>query len=182
MSFQKILVALDQSTQAATVFAEAIALAQAHHGSLKLLHCVLNDIVAQPIGLSEQFGVSPHLFEQAYQTQTAQLERQVNHAVSLLRHYQAEAARQGISAEFDYKVSEPGPTICRVAQQWSADLIVMGRRGRSGLAEALLGSVSNYVLHHAACSVFVVQTPQQTQATVAQAANPVSRGSTAQRD
>ncbi|MEO0350033.1 MAG: universal stress protein, partial [Cyanobacteria bacterium P01_A01_bin.15] len=41
--------------------------------------------------------------------------------------------------------------------QWNADLIMMGRRGRSGFSELLLGSVSNYVMHHAPCSVLTVQ-------------------------
>ena len=37
------------------------------------------------------------------------------------------------------------------------DVIVMGHRGISGLQEFFLGSVSNYVLHHAPCSVLIVQ-------------------------
>ncbi|MGC1393382.1 MAG: universal stress protein [Coleofasciculaceae cyanobacterium] len=36
-------------------------------------------------------------------------------------------------------------------------MVVVGRRGRTGLAEAFLGSVSNYVVHHAPCSVLVIQ-------------------------
>ena len=43
------------------------------------------------------------------------------------------------------------------SQNWEADLIVIGRRGHQGLSEILLGSVSNYVVHHAPCSVLVVQ-------------------------
>ncbi|NEO28803.1 MAG: universal stress protein, partial [Kamptonema sp. SIO4C4] len=35
--------------------------------------------------------------------------------------------------------------------------VIIGRRGRVGLSEILLGSVSNYVLHHAPCAVMVVQ-------------------------
>ncbi|MFM7578374.1 MAG: universal stress protein, partial [Microcystaceae cyanobacterium] len=39
------------------------------------------------------------------------------------------------------------------------DVIVVGHRGRWGLSEILLGSVSNYVFHHAHCPVLVVPTP-----------------------
>lgn len=51
----------------------------------------------------------------------------------------------------------PGYQICTLANEWQIDLIVMGRKGHSGLAELFIGSVSNYVLHHAHCSVLVVQ-------------------------
>jgi nucleotide-binding universal stress UspA family protein len=33
----------------------------------------------------------------------------------------------------------------------------MGRRGRTGLSELFLGSVSNYVTHHAPCSVLTLK-------------------------
>ena len=40
-----------------------------------------------------------------------------------------------------------------------ADLLVVGRRGRSMAAEVILGSTSAYCLHHAPCPVVVVSTP-----------------------
>jgi nucleotide-binding universal stress UspA family protein len=38
-----------------------------------------------------------------------------------------------------------------------ADLLVVGSRGHGGLAEALLGSVSQHCVHHARCPVVIVR-------------------------
>jgi nucleotide-binding universal stress UspA family protein len=46
--------------------------------------------------------------------------------------------------------------IIEKAEQWHADLIVVGSHGR-GFWGRLLGSVSNGVVHHAPCSVLVVR-------------------------
>ena len=62
----------------------------------------------------------------------------------------------GIPTESKCEVGHPGSLIRDLAMNWSADLIVMGRRGLSGLQEVFLGSVSNYILHHAPCSVLIV--------------------------
>jgi nucleotide-binding universal stress UspA family protein/multisubunit Na+/H+ antiporter MnhG subunit len=50
----------------------------------------------------------------------------------------------------------PGSEIVAAAQRRSADLIVIGSRGRTGLGRTLLGSVAGEVLASAGCSVLVV--------------------------
>ena len=47
--------------------------------------------------------------------------------------------------------------ILDVAEADAAEIIVLGRRGLGRVREALLGSVSQKVLHHADCKVIVVQ-------------------------
>jgi nucleotide-binding universal stress UspA family protein len=52
-----------------------------------------------------------------------------------------------------------GAELLKVASEDTADLIVVGTRGRNGLREALLGSVAHHVTHHARCPVVVVPLP-----------------------
>lgn len=52
---------------------------------------------------------------------------------------------------------EPGPAICHLATELSADAIVIGSRGRGGLKRAVLGSVSDHVVRHAPCPVLVTR-------------------------
>ncbi|MEZ0368586.1 MAG: universal stress protein [Candidatus Sericytochromatia bacterium] len=49
-----------------------------------------------------------------------------------------------------------GPLIVDVARTRECDLIVIGSRGLSTLSSVLLGSVSNYVVHHSPCPVLVM--------------------------
>lgn len=52
---------------------------------------------------------------------------------------------------------DPRAEIVRIAEEWNADLIVVGARGLGTIATALLGSVSLAVARHAGCPVLVVR-------------------------
>jgi nucleotide-binding universal stress UspA family protein len=51
----------------------------------------------------------------------------------------------------------PATEICRFAREQDADLVVIGSHGRSGIREALLGSVSHAVANKAPCPVTIVR-------------------------
>lgn len=55
---------------------------------------------------------------------------------------------------------KPGVYICEVANDKDAQLIVMGSRGLSKIRRTFLGSVSDFVLHHAHRPVCVVPPPK----------------------
>lgn len=55
------------------------------------------------------------------------------------------------------EVGDPGGAICAVARDIDADVVVMGSHGRGVLKRVVLGSVSEYVIHHAPCPVLVVR-------------------------
>ena len=68
-----------------------------------------------------------------------------------------EAKNAGVHTEFTQTWGEPGRDICELAQTWPAEIIFIGSRGLTGLKEMFMGSVSNYVTHHAPCSVLIVR-------------------------
>ncbi len=51
----------------------------------------------------------------------------------------------------------PHQTIVAVAEELQPDWIIMGSRGASNLKEIVMGSVSQYVLHHVSCPVMIVK-------------------------
>lgn len=158
MSFQKILVALDDSDQSKLVFARAIELAQCFKAALTLFSCISSELLSQPLSVPSDVSLYPDLTTSSYQAaQVDIITQQTERLRSLLESYSQAAQEQGLQVQVEVEVGDTGELICQSAKDWGADLIVLGRRGRTGLAEALLGSVSNHVLHHAPCSIFVIQ-------------------------
>lgn len=157
MGFEKIFVALDSSDSSQVVFSAALELAKFKGATLMLYHCLSNDRLAESMAtMPVELGLSPELLDPTFQIGAENIARQVEQARAMLDRYCQTAIARGVAAEFDVGVGAPGESACEAARAWGADTIAIGRRGRTGLAEALLGSVSNYVVHHARCWVLVI--------------------------
>ena len=63
----------------------------------------------------------------------------------------------GKVAETHFRSGDPDKEILRTAEALGVGLIVMGSRGLGAVSRALLGSVSDSVVRHAHCPVFVVR-------------------------
>ena len=63
----------------------------------------------------------------------------------------------GLAHQVHLRVGDPGPTIAEFARQQDCDLIVMGARGLGSNTAALLGSVTQSTIEHAAVPVLVVK-------------------------
>ncbi|MBI5252578.1 MAG: universal stress protein [Desulfomonile tiedjei] len=55
------------------------------------------------------------------------------------------------------RVGIPGEEIVKLAEQESADLIIMGTHGRTGLSHLLVGSTAETVVRRASCPVLTVR-------------------------
>lgn len=155
--YRKILVALDHSSLKTHLLGKAIAMAKLMKADLMIVHALSAYEEGSP-GLPVRayhsyYPITDSIAWDTYQKRWESYERE---GIDELRKFAAEATTQGIKTEFTQTAGDPGRVICDIANSWQADLIVVGNRGRSGLSEFFLGSVSNYVMHHAPCSVLVV--------------------------
>lgn len=69
----------------------------------------------------------------------------------------------GITCECEVASGDPAHTIIDIVERFACDMVVMGVSGTSTLRSALLGSVSNEVLHAAGVPVMIVKAAAQTQ-------------------
>lgn len=75
----------------------------------------------------------------------------------------AEVLVRGLFADSPVQIStkivkgSPGRAIVEEAQEWGADIIVVGSHGYGFWGRTFLGSTSDKVIHHAPCSVLVIR-------------------------
>lgn len=156
--FEKILVAITASESNLYVFDHALTLAKATGARLGLIH------VTDPDETDEEMpsylnGLEPYIKGEDESEPYCYIGQFESLEPSLFGPYVSKAEAEGISVNCIHCFGDPEQAINDFALEWNPTLIVLGRRQRSGIAEFFLGSVSDYMLHHAKCSVYVVHEP-----------------------
>ena len=149
---KKILAAIDGSDQAWKALDLAADMAQQHGAQLIVLHVVRFEPLPDAL----------RAFAEAERVPVEEEEGRYRYARSLgdqlTRSAEARAREKGVSAVVGRTLDgKPAEQILELAGNEDVDMIVMGSRGRTGLAA--LGSVSERVTHRAPCSVLVVRRP-----------------------
>jgi nucleotide-binding universal stress UspA family protein len=173
ISMKHILVATDGSVLSGKALAKAIELAKQSGARLTIINVMdvvpvgqsLRRFVAaelpaatlQPVSLSllNSYGISSVDAVEDLDGQSRAVAQLVSDRI--LANAQAVAEAAGVKvAETVSAAGDPAREIVAAAKAAGADLVVVGRRGLSGLNELLLGSVSQKVLHHAGSDVLIV--------------------------
>jgi nucleotide-binding universal stress UspA family protein len=146
IQLRRILFPTDFSASADRAFDLALLLAQEFGADLHMFHAVV---------LHEEDPHNPaHHFPDPGSIHR-RLERLADSAMSRLA-----AGRPATEARIQQVKSRgiaAAPTILEYANEWDADLIVMGTEGRRGPSHLLLGSVAEEVGSHAQCAVLTVR-------------------------
>ena len=78
-------------------------------------------------------------------------------AQELLAREAARLSEAGWSESRVLRIGHPAEEIVHLAEQLDSDCVIVGSHGMSGIKRFLLGSVSDYVLQYAPCSVLIVK-------------------------
>ncbi len=144
--YQNILVPVDGSDASLLGVSEAIRLAKNQQGKLRLLHVVHDFFVAGGQGAA---------------VYTAQLRLDLReHGEEVLKTAAGIAGRAGV--EFETKLVETpagsvGALIVEEAEEWPADLLVLGTHGRRGIRRLVMGSDAEYVVRTTPVPVLLVR-------------------------
>jgi len=154
--FKKILVPLDGSEHSTRALEKATQIAKKFEGKITLIHAY--SVSVQPVMLPEPAAMSTPgipVLTAGEVTLVADAARKAGN--NILLDGEARVKAEGVEVEKLLVEGHAVQEIVRVAKEGSFDLIVMGARGLSKIKVMLLGSVSDAVIHHAACPVLVVK-------------------------
>ncbi len=84
-------------------------------------------------------------------------EKAIKAGMAVLEDIKKKAADKGVNATGLLEAGSPYETILAAAERVKADVIVVGTSGKTVIDRVLIGSVSEYIVRNAGCTVIVVK-------------------------
>jgi len=145
VDFKSIVVATDGSNYSNAAASEAIGIAKRNNAKLTVLAVVPADI-AMPTDIDFAALQRDKLSDQEMQS-----------AEKNAKAVKEAAQKAGVEAQAFVMSGKPADAIIEIAKDKSADLIVVGSHGRTGLDRLLMGSVTERVIVMSSCAVLAVK-------------------------
>ena len=140
MAYQKILIAVDDSPLAVKAAQTGFALAHALKASVAIVYAVDKSKLV----VNADLGVTPEESKKAF------LQEAGKTIGEFIRLYDGEEEVARFTPE-----GAPTEQIVKTAEDWGADLIVIGSHGKTSVGRLLTGSIAEYVIRHARVPVLV---------------------------
>lgn len=157
----KLLAAIDFSKTTNAVIEQASILAKALDAKLWVLHVANNETQAIAYETSQYSDFSPDFVSIPGDVQLArdlsaeELKREHKELLGI----SANLKKDGVEAQAILMKGNASKLITEKATDLGVDIILLGSHGHGLLHKALLGSVSESVIHHASCNVMIIPTP-----------------------
>ena len=143
MNFKKILIAVDNSTCSEKAAKAGYEMAVKFNAEIALL----NIIEPTPAAVNPDYTLAP-VFMEMY-------DNSEENSHVLLKEIETKYAN-GITTTYLSTIDTASHGIVQQAEEWGAELIVIGTHGRTGFYHFLMGSVAEHVARKAACPVLIV--------------------------
>jgi nucleotide-binding universal stress UspA family protein len=140
----RILVATDLSHASTSAVRKAIAIARENKSSLVIAHAY------QPPSLVLEGYVPPDTYERWDESVRDDVRRK-------MQPFLDEAEKGGVAAEALLLSGSPQEAISEAARDVSADLVIVGTHGRTGVPRFFLGSVAARVVSSSPCPVMTIR-------------------------
>lgn len=142
MQFKKILVPIDGSGTADNAFRYGLEMAETYQADLYA-------VVVADVG------------EAAYPLMQVNLDRNGFASVKEKAEAVMERIKKQVPPDIHFtpviRVGVPGNVITSLVEEESIDLVIMGNSGKGSLSSFIMGSVSQYVIHHVKVPVLIIK-------------------------
>jgi nucleotide-binding universal stress UspA family protein len=152
----RILLATDGSREAHLAASTAADLANTTNSELHVITVAPGN--PDPVYHIHEGGLRYETYQQALEAIKGEAQKVLDEQVQ-----EIERAGGGVKEAYLRVGERRDQAIVHLAEELGAGLIVMGSRGLGGVRRALMGSVSDSVVHHAHCPVMIVR-PEKEQA------------------
>lgn len=111
--------------------------------------------IVEPVCVTPAFGMTMEM--PVFPDMTRVMEEHVHKGKLVCQNCLNEAEKLGLKAQsFIHIETKPGHAISKAIEDHKANIVIMGNRGLGKISRTFLGSVSDYVLHHAKIPVIIV--------------------------
>lgn len=142
----RILVAIDGSPCSFAAVSEAAKFPWPAGTEIRII------MAEPPCSASVAGNLSPGAFDELMKAEQVEALKHLHNAVAVLAQSGA-----GVRVTSSFLKGPPKDVVVTTAEEWGADLVVVGSHGYGPVRRFFLGSVSSFVANNAPCSVQIVR-------------------------